>query len=176
VTRPRTPPSPEAIAQRPEYVVCALTGMYDRPEGHPQGPRREQTTWCGRKNPPEFVFTDATHALLNAKQGGRLLLCSDCAGALWMALGAGTWTPPSAPTRTPPVTPAELEAVGARFRGLLTEESGARLATPGGLSAWLEAHARGWDLHGDNPSPSLCESSHILAIALARLFRAGSPS
>lgn len=61
--------------QRPEWVTCALTGKYtnDKPE---------QITWCGRKIVAEFVFQDATHALLNALNKGRLVLCDQCGFAM----------------------------------------------------------------------------------------------
>ena len=53
-------------------VKCALTGMAN-----------EQTTWCGRvPGRREWVFTDATHATLNARQEGRLVLCRECALAI----------------------------------------------------------------------------------------------
>jgi hypothetical protein len=69
--------------RRPEYVTCALTGMYAGDE-----------TWCGRKTCGlGFTFVDASHAALNAKQGGRLLLCPECSAAIVAALTSGTWRP-----------------------------------------------------------------------------------
>jgi len=97
---PIVPATPaEAAGPRPDYVHCALTGAFDRPVDHPLGPHREQKTWCGRKDPPEseFVFLDASHAVLSAKQGGRLLLCPDCAREMRAALDTGTWEPPADP-------------------------------------------------------------------------------
>ena len=54
-----------------EWVKCALTGMKD-----------ENMTWCGRTPMAEFTFTDASHAALNAKKEGRLVLCRECALAI----------------------------------------------------------------------------------------------
>lgn len=68
---------------RPDYVACVLLGMADKP----------RETWCGRRLSMEFHFVDATHALLNAAQGGRLLICDGCAAAIKKALEAGAWQP-----------------------------------------------------------------------------------
>jgi len=73
------------VSGRPEYVHCALTGVF---EGDPPTPVRK--TWCGR--PPEgFMFVDASHVALNGRGGGRLLCCPGCAAAIKVALDAGTW-------------------------------------------------------------------------------------
>ena len=56
-----------------EVYKCVLTGAYVN--GQP-----ERKTWCG-KDPLsfEFVFRDPTHAILNAKNDGRLF----CAVIAW---------------------------------------------------------------------------------------------
>ena len=46
---------PMEPSDRPDYVVCVLTGYHN-----------ENKTWCGRE-PIEFVFQNPTHAILNAK-------------------------------------------------------------------------------------------------------------
>ena len=71
---------------RPEYVRCALTGMLD------QHDKPERKTWCGRTlGGFEWTFEDASHAAINGKSGGRLLLCEQCFDAINAALGAGTY-------------------------------------------------------------------------------------
>lgn len=72
---------------RPDYVKCALTGMFDGPD------KQIHDTWCGRTNVYEFAFTDASHAILNARNRGRLLLCPECSKAIAKTLEEGTWTP-----------------------------------------------------------------------------------
>ncbi len=76
---------------RPDYVKCVLTGRYDRAEDHPQGPHREQKTWCGREISGEWVFEDPTHAVLNAVNGGRLLVCANCAEKIAATLHDHQW-------------------------------------------------------------------------------------
>jgi hypothetical protein len=60
-------------------------------EGEP--PRPTQKTWCGRVE-PGWAFTDASHAILNGLNGGRTMLCSDCAAAIKAALRASTYRAP----------------------------------------------------------------------------------
>lgn len=86
LTQAAVTPTIEQLARRPEWVKCALTGMFDGPD------RQIQETWCGRTAKKEglshlpFCFVDATHATLNAKNGGRLVLCQDCRMAIVAAL------------------------------------------------------------------------------------------
>lgn len=52
----------------PEYVKCCLVGYAG-----------DSSTWCGRLvNATEWCFVDASHAILNSKNNGRLLLCPTC--------------------------------------------------------------------------------------------------
>ena len=74
------------MTERPEWVKCVLLGT--RVEGTTI-PILE--TWCGRKVPAhEFYFVDPTHALLNARAEGRLLVCAACAKAMHETLTRGT--------------------------------------------------------------------------------------
>jgi hypothetical protein len=46
-------------------------------------PKPVRETWCGRTAPStEWCFIDASHAALNAKHEGRLVLCPECAAAI----------------------------------------------------------------------------------------------
>ncbi len=63
-------------ADRPEWVKCALTGMYDGKDPEPK-PLKE--TFCGQKYYNEWAFVDAAHALREGARGGRLMLCTKCA-------------------------------------------------------------------------------------------------
>jgi len=64
-----------------EHVKCVLVGQADHP----------RRLWCGKeKGSFDWVFQDATHALLNAESGGRLLMCPDCAKAISAALEKGS--------------------------------------------------------------------------------------
>lgn len=65
---------------RPEYVSCALKNPPD------------PTTWCGRTIGREFVFQDATHAMLS--KASRLQLCFECSEAMKDALRDVTFPPP----------------------------------------------------------------------------------
>ncbi len=69
---------------RPDFVRCVR--------------REAETTWCGRTLGREFYFVDAEHALCNAVQNGRLLLCPACAAAIVAVLTRGTFTPDDEPT------------------------------------------------------------------------------
>ncbi len=56
-----------------DHVKCVLSGRADAP----------RKTWCGKEiSSFEWVFQDSTHALLNAEQGGYLLMCPDCSRAI----------------------------------------------------------------------------------------------
>jgi len=56
-----------------DHVKCVLMAHADKP----------RRTWCGKEiSSFEWVFQDSTHALLNAEQGGYLLMCPDCSKAL----------------------------------------------------------------------------------------------
>lgn len=59
------------VAGRADTVICALTGMHE-----------SRMTWCGRDVGVgrEWVFTDASHALLST--GSRLALCPECGAAV----------------------------------------------------------------------------------------------
>lgn len=91
----------QVVAERPDWVKCALTGRHthvvpvDDPSAAPiRTETKEQRTWCGRTPPDhEWVFEDASHAALNGAQGGRLVLCPGCCTAivrvLWNGLPEG---------------------------------------------------------------------------------------
>lgn len=67
------------MINRPEYIVCCLTGMAN-----------DKNTWCGKHQAEvSWCFVDAGHAALNGKQEGRLLLCSQCRDKIAEALDAG---------------------------------------------------------------------------------------
>jgi hypothetical protein len=40
----------------------------------------------------EWIFMSASHALGNARNQGRLLICPECAAEMRKALDIGTWT------------------------------------------------------------------------------------
>lgn len=69
---------------RPEYVKCVRDGVYE-----------STTSFCGRETSGGFAFTDATHAVLNARNEGRLLICPECAKAMLEAIQSGTYLDPS---------------------------------------------------------------------------------
>ena len=69
------------IKDRPEYVTCVRTGVPD-----------DTMTWCGKNSTAEFAFLSPTHAILNAKQQGRLLICEECSAAIKEVLEEGTFT------------------------------------------------------------------------------------
>lgn len=48
---------------------------------------RGESTWCGRNSVFEFTFIDWDHAVQNAEQGGRMMVCSDC----WKAVSTLIW-------------------------------------------------------------------------------------
>ena len=96
-----TPPSkPKCpIAERPEWVLCILTGRFDIPQGEKGGPRKQARTWCGRDllqegvyfhfysdlgfhAPQSNTFTDPTHAALVCAGEGRCVPCPECVAAL----------------------------------------------------------------------------------------------
>lgn len=72
-------------AGRPDHVKCVLLGTLVGPQQAP-----ERKTWCEREPPRgEFAFVDPTHAILHAREGGRLLLCDECAEAMARTIGLG---------------------------------------------------------------------------------------
>lgn len=73
---------------RPDYVHCVLTGRYVKPKPNPMP---ETKTWCGRDAVMEFAFVDASHAALNARNEGRLLICPECSKEIRETLEKGTW-------------------------------------------------------------------------------------
>ena len=76
-------------AERPEWVKCALTGMYDGKDP----PKPLNVTFCGDKNVGEFAFVDAAHALREGHRQGRLQLCPKCADAIQRDLDAVRYRP-----------------------------------------------------------------------------------
>lgn len=75
---------------RPEWNKCALTGL---------GVPPERKTWCGRTpDAGEWCFADVSHAAINGRAKGRLVLCGDCRDEIVEALDNGAWEP--APTTT----------------------------------------------------------------------------
>lgn len=73
---------------RPDYVHCVLLGTFvegtDRPE---------YETWCGRRTGNvEFAFVNASHAVLSARSGSRLLACEKCSKSISETLAKGTWS------------------------------------------------------------------------------------
>jgi len=80
------------MSKRPDYVACVRTGRWTAPEDVGGQPTRQ--SWCGRMTDlAEFVFLDATHALLNARNEGRLLICPECSKAMAEVLEKGTFEP-----------------------------------------------------------------------------------
>ena len=61
-----------------EFIRCVGHGYQD-------GRRNE--SWCGGSDRPFFV--DATHASLNGKNLGRLVVCPKCTGEIYKALCNG---------------------------------------------------------------------------------------
>lgn len=57
---------------------CAFLGYYRNDD---EEPNRKSTTWCGRimNTQGEFVYLDATHALLASRNGSASVLCRGCA-------------------------------------------------------------------------------------------------
>ena len=68
----------------PDYVKCVQVNERDKPT----------KTWCGRESSPnvEWIFVDANHAILNALQEGRLLICPACAKAMKETIDKGTYS------------------------------------------------------------------------------------
>jgi len=95
---------PCPIDERPEWVMCVLTGRCDIPQGEPGGPRKEAVTWCGRDlrkegvtyhhypdlggvyAPQTHCFVDASHAAVHSEKEGRYVPCPDCVEAIVEAL------------------------------------------------------------------------------------------
>lgn len=72
------------MSGRPDYVHCVLTGKHDANR------EPEKRTWCGRED-HGWAYVDASHAALNAKDGGYLLTCRRCAEKIAEALLGHTW-------------------------------------------------------------------------------------
>lgn len=54
--------------ERPHWIVCALNGY-----------NNQNKTWCERTPKIfEFTFLNASHALFNKMNKGRLILCPEC--------------------------------------------------------------------------------------------------
>jgi hypothetical protein len=87
----------------PEYVVCAQLGYKDD--------ARKHESWCGRQVGNEFAFADSTHALLNARRGGRLLLCPKCGEAIAKTLELAVFGEEPSKTTPPPKTKAKAAIV-----------------------------------------------------------------
>lgn len=80
---PGAAPQAAVTPSRPDYVHCVLLGRLG------VGPPR---TWCGRHAGLEWVFQNASHALLHARDGGRMMLCPTCSSAIAETLAKGTWS------------------------------------------------------------------------------------
>lgn len=65
---------------RPDYVHCVK--------------HESSKSWCGRDVSWEWAFEDATHAILNARNMGRLLICRECSKKLVEVIRGGTWLIP----------------------------------------------------------------------------------
>lgn len=70
-----------------EWVQCVLTGYAEKcTDGTPSEKAEEaRMTWCGRQK-TGFEFMDASHAALNARNGGRLVACTECVEAICKTL------------------------------------------------------------------------------------------
>ena len=66
---------------RPDYVHCILREYGEHPV----------MSWCGRNVSAEFHFMDIDHAVFNAEQEGRLLICPECAEIVKEFLCSGAW-------------------------------------------------------------------------------------
>ncbi len=68
----------------PDYVNCVQVNKHDKPT----------KTWCGRESSAEkeWLFVDATHAILNALREGCLLICPACAKAMKETIDKGTYS------------------------------------------------------------------------------------
>ncbi len=110
-TCPRCPEETTA-AEPDEAAPCVLTGKFDRPDDHPNGPHREWKTWCGRRVPEgsEWVFLDASHAALSGLAGTPACRC--CAREIAAAVGVPAGEP------RPKVDPLSAEATAALDPGI----------------------------------------------------------
>ena len=63
----------------PDYVSCVLKGNHN-----------SEVSWCG-KFIIGWAFQDLTHALLNAHNKGRVLICPECSAEIQKALTTGTY-------------------------------------------------------------------------------------
>jgi hypothetical protein len=78
------------MADRPDYVHCVALGYVEKDEDGNRNPEWG-ISWCGRNIRSEFHFIDPAHALLNARRGGRLLICPECATAMLETIKNGTY-------------------------------------------------------------------------------------
>ena len=62
--------------ERPHYITCIRDPDLVR-------------TWCGHKISLQFTFVDIEHALVNARNKGRLLTCPECAQVIMDELENG---------------------------------------------------------------------------------------
>lgn len=74
------------VRSRPDYVKCSMLT-----EPHPDLPAEYKKTYCGRSiQPTEFMFTSASHAIMNGRNQGRLLLCKFCSAEMERCLKEGS--------------------------------------------------------------------------------------
>lgn len=66
---------------RPDFIKCIEHTHADK----------VGQSWCGRDVRLEFRFENIDHAAYNALNGGRLLICPDCAGAALEAVSRGKY-------------------------------------------------------------------------------------
>ena len=68
---------------RPDDVKCVQVNENEKPT----------KTWCGRGTSSglEWVFVDATHAILNARNEGLLMICPACAKEMRRVIKMGTY-------------------------------------------------------------------------------------
>ncbi len=67
------------MSVRPHDIACVNLTDDERPS----------LAWCGRATQFEFSFIDTTHAALNGKAKGRLMVCEQCRDAIIAALNNG---------------------------------------------------------------------------------------
>lgn len=76
------------VRSRPDYVKCSMLT-----EPHPNLQEDYKKTYCGRRlQPTEWMFTGASHVVLNGRQEGRLLVCKFCAAEIERCLKQGSDT------------------------------------------------------------------------------------
>lgn len=90
--------------EREEHIKCVLTGKYI-PGASKDVYVPEHKTWCGRETIwLEWVFTDASHAVLNEAACSRLGPCPQCIEAIVTTLR-------SRQTPAPPRSAAQIAAL-----------------------------------------------------------------